>query len=388
MPSNEERLGDVEKRLADSAHVFEMSKDEMARLQIHLQNCDHLGSIKDTQIQALTKTNEALVRQIQSRWSPIQALTGLLALVFTINFGYQLFKSEKAQELVNAAEIANHKSDDVLASNKQLVEDSSKVIATFSRVLSLVTTGYYEAARQQDRRAKSNADQALALILDGKRGLTALSPLHKSYETLLMPCWSLSARCCFLLKETNELKSLADQMVELMPDDWLGYHYRGLYWMSTDPGNSQAIEDFRKSMQLNPHYNIDHFNFIEVLFANSKMKEAAESARKYLSYYPEHLNELQAIPPKLTTSLAAIADMYNRIARLMERESGAKEQLAEYVGLFREGQLGLKILSFDTSAIQTYLQQIDYQEPFKKLAPEEQQLVKDGLNALIDAARR
>ena len=336
-------------------------------------------SLKSAEVDALRTTNILLADQLKSRWSLVEWWMKIMALLLTLVFGYQLWKAEEIRrESANLARITEQ--------NTRLQSEGSIVSDASARVCSLLSSGYYDVGRQQYRRAKASADEALDIVRTTRETVGKKSDMLTSLSSMEFSCLALKARCCFSLRENDLMSEIAETFVREDPKYWMGYHFRGLCLQSENPASGEALSAFRQSLTLKPRYNIDLFNVVELQFALSKFDDAAASASQYLSEFPEHAKEVKE--GKWSPTPVSVADIYYRICQLIKKETGSEQRLQIALSQIKSKGLLLSKSGWDANALELMQSSLLGSPSVTGLDYAQQTLIRDVLLELVASAKR
>ena len=329
---------DLEKKVQDL-------EDEVTR-------ASRLAEIKSQELDSFKTTNEALAYHLRSRWIAPQVLMVLLAFLFTINFGYQLYKTEDIREFARQLQAAKNELDLATNENRKLQQDSATVVEATTQALRHLTAGYHDAARRKYRGARLNAQLAENTLQAYKSRLAHNTELQQSLDTLIAACLILNARCSYFVQDYKAVNTIAGRLLLLDDNDWSGHHYRGLYYMTTAPYDKRAIPFLERSLELHPRFNPDQFNILELYFVTEQYDKAFHAAAMYLEDYPEH-QRMKNDKGRVPVHLSAIADLYGLMAATMTRAAGAVDELETYIASFRKSSVDLSN-TFDPSALKCW----------------------------------
>lgn len=350
--------------------------ERVTKLEADLSGKTHLFEIKNEELKALREASLALAQQHRSKWTLVNSFTLLLAFLFTINFGYQVYKTTKVVALAAKLDLA-------VKHNEQMQQESAALVATTSDVMKLLATGYNFHSRGRYRGSRVNADEALIVIQNQACSIRKESPLYASIETLTAASLMLKARASWSIGDYETLFEIGNAFHELDPKDWNGYHCRGLYYLEYKFDRDSAAKEFQESLRLRPKYNPDHFNLIEVSLTMEDYERVISTGKIYLEGYPEHAEAVRN--EKLLIHLSSIADMYVRIAQLMTNKAGAAQKLRNYLEIFKSADLDLR-RQFGSNAIRDFVSRLSDSSKHKGLEGSAKKLIGEATAAVIRTA--
>ena len=237
--------------------MVQETEERIRALESDVNQLKHLTRLKDEDLRSLRETNTALVNQIRSRWTVVQALSVLLAFFFAIAFGYEVAEVIEVHHLVRQVTDALDR-----------VDESVSVITATAHVVPLLASGYNNHSDRKFGRGEVDATEAMDGIVKYRAELGKDSPLHKPMDSLRRGALVLQARCAYLAQEWTRLKHAATELLALDSSAWDGYHFRGLYRYEYENDVDGAIDDYERSLGERERYNPDAFNLTELYFTD------------------------------------------------------------------------------------------------------------------------
>ncbi|HTL59044.1 MAG TPA: hypothetical protein VL361_25450 [Candidatus Limnocylindrales bacterium] len=271
-------------------------------------------------VDLVKSVNGDLMTQLRTRWGPFQIYGALLALLFTLCFGYQLFKTEENRRLTNKLEQAS----DLLETQTRA---TASVLSAVSGAAALLHNGLREFERGEYEDARDYARSANDLLAGCKRQLKTLqtnSPLMEPILQAQVSALALVARTSFYLEDVEGLKAASSEIQSVDPTAWEGYHFMGLAigFKPTDNESvlREIIDQYERSIKEHPKRNKDYLNLAEIYMFIGQFANSSARAERYLKDRPNvqnastfllegyyaaanYLNDQLASPDRLEDSL-------------------------------------------------------------------------------------
>jgi hypothetical protein len=337
---------DILKKLADSTDKFTSLERRVAD--------------KDERIQLLTDINRAvqfqndnLQKQLTSRWSFLTGMLTVAALMFVVNFGYEVYRIKDVMDAKNSLETGSKnliEGTRVLSENAVKYADVLTELAFADSVLSeghrellrrsypdaiilanraiehlksaLKTTGFIDLSLFSNVRFEENCSlpiNAITLVKEqledtkettdrnpGQIAANTLSPrrLRPVVAQSLFNAYDLLASGTFFSGMPVSLRSYAVLMIMLDPSQWTGYHWAGIASSHDIEKNPKLeIACYMKSVSYKQEANKDDINLAEYYFTQGDYENS-------LAYSTAYRNSVFGKP----SAVDIVADFYRSVA--------------------------------------------------------------------------
>jgi hypothetical protein len=305
----------------------EVSKSFEERLQSKEDRISLIGEMN----RSIQLQNDALQKQLTSRWSFITGMVTFVALAFALNFGYEIFRIKEVMDVKTSLELGSKnlsenalKYSDILndvsyadtlltEGNRELLRnayidaetladravdrlikalktsgfsdiDSLSVITYEEQNCLLASTGPMNLVKQQleeslrDDRTKNDSNQKSPSLL-----IEALSPrrLRPVVAESLFNAYDLRAKARFFAGEIAPLRNDGAFLIALSPSRWEGYHWVGIA-ATRAKADKLAIACYQQSVSRKLNGNKDNINLAEYYFVHGDYPNALIYSEAYL----------------------------------------------------------------------------------------------------------
>lgn len=348
----------------------------MSTLQTRLAEMEHRVNFVE---RCLERRDGSRERTQKFLMSFTKLLATLLGLCFVILTAYQLIKADSLHRLLSELEAQKEKTSIA-------IREMTAIGDVTARACDYLNNGHTEFNRKRHRQALKQASESLILIEGSRKTLSQASALTPAFTQLEVSARNLRARCHFALSDWGSLKHEADMLITIDPHSWLGYHYRGLYRLSMMPNDPAAKEDLRRSLELDPNFNLDRFNLLELAFFDADYALVVEQMRSIFAEYPELRDIIDSAGSGNAGSLAGdsrtVVVLYAQIAEVFLDEPEAQGRLNQLIQVLEKAPPELAG-KFDRSALMSHLQSPRGKLQIESLEPAGREIVRRALRWML-----
>lgn len=378
--------------------VIAQIEQTQARLAQDLETIRTAGKLKDEVIDSLKQANEILQNQLSARWGAFQILMAVLALLFTINFGYQVYKSADIRNVISRAESASDLLEKRVSELNLASKHQSHCLGQLTKGIGLTMSGFTDFGRQRHLQSQDKANSAIILLeaalqeasrspqqtrgtapQDTSVAIDLVSPLNDALVEVLFSAYTLSASTQFRLEQYPSVYTIGQRLSELGPKRWDGYHFMAIARSETE-GNpyKDAIACYEKSLDYKPKSNLDAINLAELYFITEKF----DSSRKWAEYYSKQDPDPTPIFKVLCTFFQVLSTY------MMKADESFDIEKWKSISAFTSdlGDEHPKFDGYSSSTIKQFLKDIEDGAKLQKRSDKKKKNMMEGLEWLIQRA--
>ena len=333
-----------------------VSDTTLQDLNSRLQLLEGQLPVKDEALKSLTASNAALGDHLKQRWGALQALSGAVALLLAVTFGYQIFKTDELRRLGDKLEAKSEELDRQTAG-------ASELCTALAASLSRLNNGYREGGRGEWALAREHAEAAVRILERARAHLSEaeipnpedgrLTPPRHSFVTALSPAYvaalELEARASFYLQENDNVLQIVDRILEVDADAWEAFHFKGIALGTLFPNDESIFEQekaaYLNSFKIQPNFNKDRVNLAEAFASRGFLRETFSPVEHYLN---EHRG-------KPDNAFLIVAKAYYAVGKFAS--TGNEKVLAEFEATLRDFQ-GSFVGNFDFTVVRNVVEKL------------------------------